>query len=84
LEPNDGGILLESPRHPYDRRRVLNVDAGVYAQIDATWKAQLNIENIFSKGYGLGGGQQQRLAGSPADLSLQGHRQVVRGRRKPI
>src|SRR6516162_8039869 len=26
-------------------------DAGVYAQIDATWKAQLNIENIFNKGY---------------------------------
>src|SRR5439155_9089033 len=25
--------------------------AGVYAQIDATWKAQLNIENIFNKGY---------------------------------
>jgi len=29
----------------------LRFDAGVYAQIDATWKAQLNIENIFNKGY---------------------------------
>ena len=35
----------------HDGQRVLNVDAGVYAQIDATWKAQLNIENIFNKGY---------------------------------
>jgi catecholate siderophore receptor len=25
-------------------------DAGVYAQITETWKAQLNIENIFNKG----------------------------------
>ena len=32
-------------------QRVLNVEAGVYAQIDATWKALLNIENIFNKGY---------------------------------
>jgi catecholate siderophore receptor len=30
---------------------VLNVDAGAYAQITETWKAQLNIENIFNKGY---------------------------------
>ena len=35
----------------HDRQRVLDVDAGVFAQIDATWKAQLNIENIFNKGY---------------------------------
>jgi outer membrane receptor protein involved in Fe transport len=34
----------------HDGQRVLNVDAGVFAQIDATWKAQLNIENIFNKG----------------------------------
>jgi catecholate siderophore receptor len=26
-------------------------DAGIYAQITETWKAQLNIENIFNKGY---------------------------------
>jgi catecholate siderophore receptor len=26
-------------------------DAGVYAQITETWKAQLNIENIFTKRY---------------------------------
>src|SRR5262249_19466705 len=34
----------------HDGQGALNVDAGVYAQIDATWKAQLNIENIFNKG----------------------------------
>ena len=26
-------------------------DAGVYATIDQHWRAQLNIENIFNKGY---------------------------------
>ena len=26
-------------------------DAAVYAKIDETWSAQLNIENIFNKGY---------------------------------
>ena len=26
-------------------------DAGIYAQITETWKAQLNIENLFNKGY---------------------------------
>jgi catecholate siderophore receptor len=26
-------------------------DAGVFAQINATWKAQLNIENIFNTRY---------------------------------
>ena len=35
----------------HDGQRVLNVDAGVYAQITETWKAQLNIENLFNKGY---------------------------------
>jgi catecholate siderophore receptor len=29
----------------------LRFDAGVFAQIDASWKARLNIENIFNKGY---------------------------------
>ena len=29
----------------------LRFDAGVLAQIDASWKARLNIENIFNKGY---------------------------------
>jgi len=27
------------------------VDAGLYAKISETWKAQLNIENLFNKGY---------------------------------
>jgi catecholate siderophore receptor len=26
-------------------------DAGVFATINATWKAQLNVENLFNKGY---------------------------------
>ena len=26
-------------------------DAGIYAKIDETWSAQLNVENIFNKGY---------------------------------
>jgi catecholate siderophore receptor len=29
----------------------VRVDAGVYAKINETWKAQLNIENLFNKGY---------------------------------
>ena len=29
----------------------VRVDAGVYAQITANWKAQLNVENLFNKGY---------------------------------
>jgi catecholate siderophore receptor len=27
------------------------VDAGLYATINSTWRAQLNVENIFDKGY---------------------------------
>jgi catecholate siderophore receptor len=27
------------------------VDAGLYADIDETWKAQLNVENLFNTGY---------------------------------
>jgi catecholate siderophore receptor len=30
---------------------LLRFDACVYAQITETWKAQLDIENIFNKGY---------------------------------
>jgi catecholate siderophore receptor len=26
-------------------------DAGIYARIDETWRAQLNVENIFNRGY---------------------------------
>jgi catecholate siderophore receptor len=29
----------------------VRVDAGVYAQITTNWKAQLNVENLFNKGY---------------------------------
>ncbi|MEA2925211.1 MAG: catecholate siderophore receptor, partial [Alphaproteobacteria bacterium] len=29
----------------------VRVDAGVFAQITANWKAQINVENLFNKGY---------------------------------
>lgn len=29
----------------------VRVDAGLFAKIDETWSAQLNVENIFNKGY---------------------------------
>jgi catecholate siderophore receptor len=29
----------------------VRVDAGLYAKIDETWRVQLNVENIFNKGY---------------------------------
>jgi catecholate siderophore receptor len=29
----------------------VRVDAAVYAKIDETWKVQLNVENVFNKGY---------------------------------
>jgi len=29
----------------------VRVDAGIYARINETWKAQLNVENLFNKGY---------------------------------
>jgi len=27
------------------------VDAGIFTKINETWRAQLNIENVFNKGY---------------------------------
>jgi len=33
-------------------------DAAIYAKIDETWSAQLNIENIFNKGYWAIGGRR--------------------------
>jgi len=29
----------------------VRVDAAVYAKINETWKAQINVENIFNEGY---------------------------------
>jgi len=44
----------------------LRFDAGVYAQIDATWKVQLNIESIFNKGYwALADGNNNISPGQP-------------------
>jgi hypothetical protein len=41
LDIDDGGLTFEHVR----------VDAGIFATINATWKAQLNVENLFNKGY---------------------------------
>jgi catecholate siderophore receptor len=30
---------------------LVRVDTGVYAKVDENWRVQLNIENIFNKGY---------------------------------
>jgi len=59
----------------HDGQRVLNVDAGVYAQITETWKAQLNIENLFNKGYWASADANNNISpGQTADLSPEGHR----------
>ena len=29
----------------------VRVDGAIYATINKTWRAQLNVENIFNKGY---------------------------------
>jgi hypothetical protein len=57
-DPNDAGFssCRAATRFAASRPSVylpgfLRFDAGVFAQIDATWKARLNIENIFNKGY---------------------------------
>ena len=49
----------------------LRFDAGVYAQIDATWKAQLNIENIFNKGYwATADGNNNISPGAPRNVQV--------------
>jgi catecholate siderophore receptor len=46
-------------------------DAGVYAQVTETWKAQLNIENIFNKGYWASADGNNNLSpGQPRTVRL--------------
>jgi catecholate siderophore receptor len=49
--------------------RFVGVDAGVFAQITANWKAQINVENLFNKGYWASADGNNNLAGSGADIS---------------
>ena len=47
------------------------VDAGIYATIDKTWSAQLNIENIFDKGYWASADGNNNLSpGNPRTIRL--------------
>ena len=47
------------------------VDAGVYARINETWRAQLNIENVFNKGYWASADGNNNLSpGAPRTVRL--------------
>ncbi len=47
------------------------VDAGLYAKINETWRAQLNIENIFDKGYWASADGNNNLSpGNPRTFRL--------------
>ncbi len=46
-------------------------DTAVYAKIDATWRAQLNIENVFNKGYWASADGNNNLSpGAPRTFRL--------------
>ena len=46
-------------------------DAGLFAKINETWKAQLNIENIFNKGYWASADANNNISpGSPRAVRL--------------
>jgi catecholate siderophore receptor len=47
------------------------VDAGIYAKINETWRAQLNVENIFDKGYWASADGNNNLSpGNPRTFRL--------------
>jgi catecholate siderophore receptor len=49
----------------------VRVDAALYAKIDETWRAQLNIENIFNKGYlATADGNNNISSGQPRTFRL--------------
>ena len=53
-------------------------DAAVFAKINETWKVQLNVENHLQHGLlGIGGRQQQHLAGPAAHGPPDGDRDVL-------
>jgi len=46
-------------------------DAGIYAKINETWRAQINIENIFNKGYWASADGNNNLSpGQPRTVKL--------------
>ena len=54
-------------------------DAGVYAKINETWKAQLNIENIFNKGYWASADGNNNLSpGQPRTVKLTAIAEVLK------
>ena len=56
-------------------------DAGIFATINAIWKAQLNVENLFNKGYWASADANNNISPSTADDPPQGHRSLLICRR---
>ena len=49
----------------------VRVDAAVYAKINATWRAQVNVENIFDKGYWASADGNNNISpGAPRTIRL--------------
>jgi catecholate siderophore receptor len=49
----------------------VRVDAGLYAKVDANWRVQLNVENIFNKGYwATADGNNNMSPGQPRTFRL--------------
>ena len=44
-------FLCRRPTTPSRLPGFVRVDGAIYVKINETWKAQLNVENIFNKGY---------------------------------
>jgi len=56
----------------------VRVDAAVYAKVNDMWRVQLNVENVFNKGYwATADGKQQHFAGTAAHLPRHGDRQIL-------
>ena len=53
-------------------------DAAVYAKIDEMWRVQLNVENIFNKGYwATADGNNNISPGQPRTVPPDGDREVL-------
>jgi catecholate siderophore receptor len=49
----------------------VRVDAGLYMKINETWRAQLNVENIFNQGYWASADGNNNLSpGQPRTFKL--------------
>jgi outer membrane receptor protein involved in Fe transport len=53
------------------------VDAGVFTKISETWRAQLNIENVFNKGYWASADGNNNITRAAAYRPADGFRQVL-------